>query len=567
MGSVLGVRARLVTLGLVASLGSSCAHHVVTPRAAELHALVNVVQPSQDGASELVEPPPSTLLLRHCIVDGETVVDDRYDVRRFCDGLAATWEDEAGLRVVHPTAATADELKHAPRVDVVFKVDRTHMVTGFAEIVAVYTFGIFPIVPAWDWFTIELTLEAHGADGQARGTLEARAEGRTWVLLYSAYLTAYIEDALRETYDELFRQSTQWLRVNDEAVFARCKDTIAPEAAPTLLEPGAANESLSASENPSVHPELQAEPPRRRADCITTDNTLPRHPLLADADRVGVAAIWLTGEEVRDAVDPVIVVRERKPVAAGWWGAVAGSLGGLEASTIIGLAKVSSRATNEFGVTSEIASGRATQSGYKIANYAAPRTTGFFLLPSLGYLDQKIAIEDFRADLPVIDAPGQEIGAVCSDPTTGAPLDCTAPNVYELRLRSGFAGARVGTNLVIGDSTTEFFATANAAANLVELREVTAKVATYQAKGTDWALGRSFSAGTAFGLRWPKAHLALHLTGEVQLYRDFTYAEPLEFKGFVAFNPDKNVYERPRTWVEGADLLTYSFSFALAGVF
>jgi len=212
-----------------------------------------------------------------------------------------------------------------------------------------------------------------------------------------------------------------------------------------------------------------------------------------------------------------------------------------------------------------VASGRARQSGYRISTYSSPGSTGFRLTPNFGFLDQRIDISDFREDLPLAGSgSGTDVGVTCSTAATGELIDCNEPNTYALRMRSGFLGARGGLDIVGGRIGYEWFFSADVILNVVEYRYVNARIGRYRASGGDFTALQSGGLGVGFGVRVPQIHAATRIAFEYMGYRDFDYAEPLEFKGPVAFNDEKQVYERPRVFVSGASLTTWSFIWAFA---
>ena len=254
----------------------------------------------------------------------------------------------------------------------------------------------------------------------------------------------------------------------------------------------------------------------------------------------------------------------RGPVT-GTGDAIMRALGGIEVSLLRGGAEVASAVRSEQGSELTVASGRARQSGYRISTYSSPGSTGFRLTPNAGFLDQRIDISDFREDLPISGAgSGTDVGVTCATADTGELIDCNEPNTYSLRMRSGFIGARAGLDIVGGRIGYEWFLSADVILNVIEYRYLNARIGRYRAIGGGFAGLQSGGVGVGFGVRIPQIHAATRVAFEYMGYRDFDYAEALEFKGPVVFNEDKNVYERPRVFVGGASLTTWSFIWAFA---
>lgn len=431
------------------------------------------------------------------------------DTQEHQDRLHADFE----ARLPLAPAAQEEGAKPLP-VHVHLTVERTTLATGILDYITLTTLA------PW-WGHVDGVMRVRVQDPARRYILlDAKYETRApfFALFLPLWRTDYIEDAYADVYQQLFTEAAALLTERRDELLAAARSAQG-EVAETPAPVTATSDRVLGPMEPR---------PRRNAMRLVTDRPRPRP---------GIA------------------------------GALLDNLGGVEVTGLYGAARVTSRARTDWGAKQEIAAGDARQTGYRVATYAAPRASGFYLVPSFGYLDQRIAIADFRQALPQASSPGEEIGAVCSDPTTYASLDCLAPNVYGLRMQSGFGGARAGGHLVGSNGSLELFASAELAVNLLEYRNVRARVGSYRARGDSWAFLESGSAGGGVGLRVPSIHLGLHLTGEYQLYRRFRYAEPLEFKGFVEYNADKQAYERPRTWVRAASLGVWSFTWSAAVAF
>ena len=249
-------------------------------------------------------------------------------------------------------------------------------------------------------------------------------------------------------------------------------------------------------------------------------------------------------------------------------GRVLNALGGLEGQAIFGAARVSSKVKDASGNPVEIAAGAARQRGYGAQLYAAPRTTGVFIGPQLGYLYQSIDIADFRKTLPEhAAAVGQDIGAVCSNPATLASFDCSDPNVYGLVMESGYLGARAGFHLVAGGPAFVFFSTVSVGANALEYRRIEASIGNTAVQRTGFDFFKSASAGLALGFELPKAHLALRVAGDYEYYAEFRYRRPLQFEGDIVFNEEKQHWERPLRYVTAASLTSWTVQCALAVIY
>ncbi len=263
-------------------------------------------------------------------------------------------------------------------------------------------------------------------------------------------------------------------------------------------------------------------------------------------------------------------LRERPRPPAGKLATVLRAIGGVEVNAFVGQARVESQVEDETGALVPLAAGEAHQRGFGLAIYGAAKTTGFYLTPALGFVSQRISIADFRRTLPEASTDGGvEIMAVCSDPTTTthAAVDCAAPNTYALELQSGYGGVGAGYDLVLGTSRFAWVNSAIIAINAIEYRHISADIGSHHAARARFAFLQSGSFGAASALEWPRAHLGLRLGLDYQWYREFRFAEPLQFEGEVIYNDAKGVFERPLRKVTAAKLTTWTLKCALVGIF
>jgi hypothetical protein len=236
----------------------------------------------------------------------------------------------------------------------------------------------------------------------------------------------------------------------------------------------------------------------------------------------------------------------------------------VEVGLTRGRARVTSRARTEAFGAQTVGSGDARSEGYSVSLLRPPDRTGFFFPLRAGFFAEDIEIRGFRQDLPVFRVPGAtEIPAVITDPATGARLDPADPNAYFLRLRSGYVGQGIGVNLVVGTDDVQLFATAQAAVDLLEVRHVDVTLDQARERGVSAVALGGVAAQGQLGLAIPALHAAVRVAGEVELRRDFAYPAPLEFRAGVAFDPDKQVFERQRVLVEGASVLLASSTVSL----
>lgn len=377
--------------------------------------------------------------------------------------------------------------------------------TYFLDALAVYPFsGFFPLTPAWGRASVSAKANLHGLDAPIP-PIELEVSAPFSMVFYSWYRTAPVEEAYRRSYQTLFQE---------------------------LSERIAQHIKLGTGGSGAVSQ--------------------------------GPKEIRLRGEGARIITEAPIDNAENAPL---WWRYLSAA-GGLELSKTGGWASVRSRARSVLGVTETVGSGRATASGYRIALFKPPTKTGFFFPPRLGFFSQEITISGFRQALPQFQAEGAtEIAAIASDPNSGLPVDANAPIAYDLKLRSGYVGQSAGFNLVFGSDSLRLFSSMQLGLNLFEVRHSRVRIAQSETQGFSTALLQSGQFAAQIGLEIPSWHVAIRSAFEFEWFRAFDYPDPVEFQGSVAFNPQKNVFERQRVFVDGASLYTFNWQLSALYVF
>jgi hypothetical protein len=402
-------------------------------------------------------------------------------------------------------------------LDVTMNLDQTTYRTYLLDLIALvpWTFGVF--TPTWGYVDIDIELTASDRADLPIQSFSHTARVPFDALFFGWFRTGYVAEAYTAAYDDAFKDVAGQLAA------------AAPEIRRGVSrELVAANNEGSAAEQ-GAHLDFTIDyGERERGFGLITEP-----------------------EEVLD-------------------GTVLGYLrllGGVEVAGMAGVASVGSAVTIESGSV-VVASGNAQQLGFRISLYDAPDTTGFFVYPLLGFINQLIDIGDFRSTLPLSKiTKGREIAATCSDPVTHAKRVCTAPNVYRLALNSGYLGLRAGYSLVLGGEYVRLFASLSGGVNLLEYRSVGATVADWHSQADSFGALRSAAVGVTTGLAFPTVHIAVRFLADYEHYLSFTYAEPLEFRGPVAFDETLKRYYQPRLVVDQASLGAWTFQLATAFVF
>ncbi len=233
-------------------------------------------------------------------------------------------------------------------------------------------------------------------------------------------------------------------------------------------------------------------------------------------------------------------------------------LAGLELSASTGYARVSTD-LNENGASREVANGDASSQTWRLSFWSLPDRTGFVWAPSLGFVSQEIEIADFRQHLTSVSVPdAQTIPTVTSDPNTGLAVDAESPNVYRLSLKTAYLGQRAGYALVSNGSKVRKVLMLQGILNLVEYRDVRYRIGSIDSasdpetkdRSGHWAWVQSGGAVLTGALGFRRPHLALRVEVKYELFRDFRYPKPIEFKGPARFNPEINANERQQLFLD-----------------
>jgi hypothetical protein len=128
-------------------------------------------------------------------------------------------------------------------------------------------------------------------------------------------------------------------------------------------------------------------------------------------------------------------------------------------------------------------------------------------------------------------------------------------------------GQGVGLNLVLGTDDVQLFGTLRFGLNLLEVRHTDVSLESTRELGWSAAFVSSGQLGAQAGLTFPGLHFSLRGAAELEYFRAFAYPEPREFQASTVFNPEKQVYERTRVFVEGAEVSTFNWQISATYVF
>ena len=263
------------------------------------------------------------------------------------------------------------------------------------------------------------------------------------------------------------------------------------------------------------------------------------------------------------------VQRASKPESWRSWQGLRQLLGGVEVSLGAGQAGVASRLrTEEGGGRLLVASGTASETNFSVGLFGGPAGTGWRLAPAGGWFTRQVSLGDFAEALPESQPEGAlDVPGVCREAESGEEVSCQAPNRYELELQSYFLGALAGYELVVGSPRVHLFGGAYASVNALELRRTRVDLGTERIEGRRVRAFRSLGAQLTAGVKLLRFNLATRATLEYQRFGRFKFGEPLEFRGPVLYDEERQVHYRPRYTVEDTSLGVIGLKISLAYLF
>ncbi len=477
---------------------------------------------------------------------------------RFAGTWASVLEDEAERAAFVRAYPDVPVVRLVPRLVQRYSVSRTYVL----DLLSLMTLGYFPLSPSWGEVDVDVAVDVIGPDGRPLcEPVRARVATSHGTLTWSLVRVDMIEDALKRVYGRAFedlsaevtRRVAARARAGQEAAVA----ALGAATSTTVATSSAAVAALTSTRAVPMAPQPEPEPRviawRLEGAQSALGAVYGHQPVIEPGP------IWLPP----DGFD--ILTRPLARDDDGLLSRYLGALGGIEAGAFRGGAIVESRTQTVNAADELVGSGRADASGYRFSFYRPPDRTGFFFPPSIGLLWEDITLTGFRDTIPL--AQSGDIPAVFSDPATGIAVDVAEPLAYDLALRSAFVGQGLGFNLVAGDEDVQLFFTLQGHVNLLEVRYVDVTIGRSNVEGFSVTAFQSLGLGGQLGLVFPSAHLALRGTFAYEWFFDFDFPQPVEFQAAVSYNPEKDVFERQRAFVNGASVRTYHAQIAVAVLF
>jgi len=252
----------------------------------------------------------------------------------------------------------------------------------------------------------------------------------------------------------------------------------------------------------------------------------------------------------------------------GVWSHLRDLLGGVELTWMSGRAEVSAEAETGSGDLLTVAGGDAAQRGFAISLYGPPKRSGLILAPALGYLSQRILLADFE-QLVTQPAPpfGEPLSGACSFPDTGQPAPCSTVNSYALSLESIRTGLRMGYEWRLPYTWGVLIGSASAVGYVLEYRSMGVDLGPDQSgTAAGWTGFESFEVGAAFGVYWPRWHLAVRAQISAGEYGSFEFSTKPEFMGRTICAGDFNRCSRERAYVSETSLSSSGLSLGVVWV-
>ena len=528
-------------LVLASLLGSACTHHAVPPPVPGVQVVKSSVLADQSWK------------LAPISFQGQTGRDRIKDVKkvenRFKDYLKAHFH-------LGP---------ESNKPDLTFKlaldVQRHHYRTVVMDLInipfAPFVIGGF-FNPEWGKVKVAGSLKIYDQENQILSQHVATAEEDFSMFIYSWYRPGPIEDALKVSYADVFEKIM--LQVNrKKRLHTAKKKRDQPIESPAglfledpaqtdifLQDPALGPPKRSTAFSAQLRPEVEPEPE-------------------ANASAIAESKIAAERNRFRVIHEPEPIVYDSfllKSLAA---------LGGLEGAYFTGEAKVTSSITQEDGSDVEVANGRAVHQGYRVTLFDAPKATGFYWYPVVGFLDQSIDITDFYENVPQVETTiGTDIEADCTVIENGVltPVPCGLPNTYRLEIQSIVAGLRMGFSVVAGTPHVQLFFSGTAGSNLMEWRSISASLGGIeQGEREKFEFIQSAALGSTMGIVFPKHHLSMRAMFNYEVYQSFEFDNPIEFMGPTVCDAAIGRCERQRAFVESTSLSSWTMQFAAGVVF
>ena len=410
--------------------------------------------------------------------------------------------------------------------------------------------------PEWGTVKVAGSLKIYNPDNQVLAEYVAVAQEDFSIFIYSWYRAGPIEDALKSSYAKVFKK----MRLN---ISRKRPVQVAKRPRPTATE-NSLNLFLG---NPAQTDTFLQGPSLSRPDKLTS---LPAQFLNQSLASQDTAVAPPAKAQVDDEKNQFRIIYEPEPIVhESFLLKGLAALGGLEGAYFTGEATVTSSITQEDGTAVEVANGRAVHQGYRVTLFDAPKTTGFYWYPVVGFLDQSIDITDFYEDVPQTGTGiGTDIEADCSILEDGqfVPIPCGQPNTYRLEMQSVVAGLRMGFSVVAGTPNVQLFFSGTAGSNLMEWRSISASLGGIeQGDREKFEFIQSAALGSTVGMVFPKLHLSMRAMFNYEVYQSFEFDNPIEFMGPTVCDASIGRCERQRAFVESTSLSSWTMQFA-AGV-
>jgi len=244
-------------------------------------------------------------------------------------------------------------------------------------------------------------------------------------------------------------------------------------------------------------------------------------------------------------------------------------LGGLAVGYSYGSVWARSKVRDENGDRYNIASGRGTTNSVGVSLFRAPRNSGIYFSPTVGFLWERFSLGDV-AGLAEQNAQegATDIPAIATDPDApGRPLlDLGASWRYRLIMTSLYLGMRAGGVMVWGRET-QFYLGLEGGANLAEWRWMDVSWDRYRDRDHAFAGAGSFAGRLSMGLTIRPWHLTFFIQGAYEYFRAFAYPHPVPFRGRMAWDPSVGVWQRPVQTAEALSLHALRFYCGVAVVY
>lgn len=239
----------------------------------------------------------------------------------------------------------------------------------------------------------------------------------------------------------------------------------------------------------------------------------------------------------------------------------------LQLSYLSGHARVRSDIT-EGGLTSTIASGSVDHTIYEFRTRMLP-PNGWFWSFSPTLRSQHLIIKDFESYLPLFESEDSlDIPIVISDPAT-QQVNAKFVNEYGVGLRSYgvLVGGGYSRHFKVKNGSDFWSFNAAGWASAVDYLQTEVEFQNRKIEKSYFAFLKTYRFDFDAFYNILPFRLALGFHWQYMVFPNIKMPDDMEFRGPARFNPEKNVFERPRFFIDSLDFKSTTFGLSLSYIY